>query len=58
MTLLFGLVHGLAHLAREVNEGHWNFFASPMGRSGFVAMLLLLPIAVPMLLGRPKKLVS
>ncbi|CAB1097719.1 unnamed protein product [Ectocarpus sp. CCAP 1310/34] len=58
LTLLFGVLHGLAHLAREVNEGNWNFFASPMGRSGFVALVLLFPIAVPMLLGRPKKLMT
>ncbi|CBJ27976.1 putative respiratory burst oxidase homolog [Ectocarpus siliculosus] len=58
LTLLFGVLHGLAHLAREVNEGHWNCFASSMGRSGFIALVLLFPIAVPMLLGRPKKLMT
>ncbi|CAN0426842.1 unnamed protein product [Pylaiella littoralis] len=59
LTLLFGLIHGLAHVARAISEGHPNvLFDDPMFRSGLVAASLMLLIVLPMMLACLKKLMT
>lgn len=59
LTVLFGLIHGLAHMARSFTEGlERKLIEKPMDRSGLVALFLLLPIAVPMMFAPLRSLVS
>ena len=58
LTVLFGLIHGFAHIARTIAGGHEReFIEKCMDRSGLVALVPLIPIAFPMMLGSIKKLV-
>ncbi|CAM9160730.1 unnamed protein product [Ascophyllum nodosum] len=51
-TLLFGCVHGAAHVARTLHDGHaGSMIKLNVNRSGLVSLVLLLPIAAPMLVG-------
>jgi len=59
LTVLLGLIHGFAHMARTVTEGlERNLIEKPMDRSGLVALFLLLPIALPMMFASLKDSVS
>ncbi|CAM9785957.1 unnamed protein product [Scytosiphon promiscuus] len=56
LTLWLGVVHGCAHIGRVINEGAAESLGTDkMNRSGLAALLLLLPIGFPMLLGTLKK---
>ena len=57
--LAFGVLHGVAHMARNVYDGHAPYMLeNTMDRSGLSALALLLPIAIPMLVTRLKSWVS
>lgn len=59
LTVLFGLIHGFAHMARLFTEGHERkLIEKPMDRSGLVALFLLLPIALPMMFASLRSSVS
>lgn len=52
VTLICGVLHGGTHIIRCLYEsGEAMMYATPMYRSGLVAMLLLLPTALPMSIG-------
>lgn len=52
LTLVCGVLHGVTHIVRCLYEsGEAIMYATPMYRSGLVAMLLLLPTALPMSIG-------
>eukprot|EP00752_Nemacystus_decipiens_P012610 g11167.t2 len=56
LTLFFGVLHGIAHMARTIIEGHPDAMANkPMDRSGLAALLFIIPIACPMIMVRLKK---
>lgn len=58
LTVLFGLIHGFAHMARTIDQNlERHFIEKPMDRSGLVALFLLIPIALPMMFASLKKLV-
>lgn len=49
LTLVFSVLHGAAHIARFVYENNpKDLYGSTLNRSGLVALLVLLPTAVPM----------
>ena len=59
MTLVSGVLHGLAHFARNVYENHAPYMLhNTMDRSGLAALAMLLPITIPMLVGPLKSMVS
>lgn len=52
VTLFCSLVHTAAHIARAVYENHLEgLYSERINLSGLVATLLLLPVAVPMMIG-------
>ena len=58
-TLVAGLLHGLAHFARNVYEKHAPYMLhNTMDRSGLTAFVMLVPITIPMLIGPLKSRVS
>eukprot|EP00904_Undaria_pinnatifida_P005538 jgi/Undpi1/2113/HiC_scaffold_12.g05499.m1 len=58
-VLAFGVLHGVAHMARNVYDGHAPYMLeNTMDRSGLSALALLLPIAIPMLVTRLKSWLS
>ena len=59
LTLFFGVLHGVAHMARTINDGHADALVKkPIDRSGLAALFFIVPIAFPMLLVYMKKTVS
>lgn len=53
------MLHGVAHIARTINDGHADALVKkPIDRSGLAALFFIVPIAFPMLLVYMKKTVS